>query len=571
MSADPNAAIYYVPEAFDTTRDRLVGRRAAGEGFLQAFVRYGDVDRVYAYCRTRKDFNAFNTHIADFLPPNRPTDWIPLERIDRLDHPGCLFLGSPGIADLAWHRRHLRSRAYSICGLTHTTASHAVMDAIGSLHIAPLQPWDAIICTSNAVRKTFEHVLENWRGYLENRLGAHCIMPVQLPVIPLGVECSHFEPGARADEARQGFRQQHAITDEDVAVLFMGRLSFHAKANPLPMYMALEQAARTVKSRVHLIQAGWFANEPIERAFRDGARTFCPSVNAIFVDGRVPEVRAKIRFAADVFTSLSDNIQETFGLTPIEAMAAGLPLVVSDWDGYRDTVRHGVDGFAIPTVMSPPGSGSGLALRYALGADTYDHYIGHVSQFTGVDVAACAAAYHQLLSDKDLRKTMGEAGRARARQAFDWPVIIAAYQDLWRELAERRRKDDELAPRRKGEVAHPLCEDPFSLFGNYPTISLQDEVVMSLRSEGVGPDLSAFRADPLTSVSRRFLAADEDSAKLLAHLRKQGKATVGELVKLVSDKRNRAPVRRTLAWLVKVGFLSIAQVDRGRTPSEIEN
>ena len=28
-------------------------------------------------------------------------------------------------------------------------------------------------------------------------------------------------------------------------------------------------------------------------------------------------------------------------------MAAGLPVVVSDWDGYRDTVRDGVDGFRI--------------------------------------------------------------------------------------------------------------------------------------------------------------------------------------------------------------------------------
>ena len=43
--------------------------------------------------------------------------------------------------------------------------------------------------------------------------------------------------------------------------------------------------------------------------------------------------------AADVFLSLVDNIQETFGITPLEAMAAGLPVVASDWDGYRYTMR----------------------------------------------------------------------------------------------------------------------------------------------------------------------------------------------------------------------------------------
>ena len=60
--------------------------------------------------------------------------------------------------------------------------------------------------------------------------------------------------------------------------------------------------------------------------------------------------------AADVFTSLSDNIQESFGLTPIEAMASGLPVLVSDWDGYRDTVTHGAEGLVVPTVMPPAGS-----------------------------------------------------------------------------------------------------------------------------------------------------------------------------------------------------------------------
>ena len=29
-------------------------------------------------------------------------------------------------------------------------------------------------------------------------------------------------------------------------------------------------------------------------------------------------------------------------------MAAGLPVVVSDWDGYRYTVTDGVEGFRIP-------------------------------------------------------------------------------------------------------------------------------------------------------------------------------------------------------------------------------
>ena len=54
--------------------------------------------------------------------------------------------------------------------------------------------------------------------------------------------------------------------------------------------------------------------------------------------------------SSDIFISLSDNFQETFGITPLEGMASGLPVVVSDWDGYRDTVRDQIDGFTIPTI-----------------------------------------------------------------------------------------------------------------------------------------------------------------------------------------------------------------------------
>ena len=63
--------------------------------------------------------------------------------------------------------------------------------------------------------------------------------------------------------------------------------------------------------------------------FEQGAAKLCPSVHTVTLDGRKAEERGKAWAAADVFCSLSDNIQETFGISPIEAMAAGLPVVVS--------------------------------------------------------------------------------------------------------------------------------------------------------------------------------------------------------------------------------------------------
>ena len=62
--------------------------------------------------------------------------------------------------------------------------------------------------------------------------------------------------------------------------------------------------------------------------------------------------RPELYNAADVFTSPIDNLQETFGLTPLEAMSCGVPQVVSDWDGYKDTVEDGITGFRIPVYWT---------------------------------------------------------------------------------------------------------------------------------------------------------------------------------------------------------------------------
>ena len=124
------------------------------------------------------------------------------------------------------------------------------------------------------------------------------------------------------------------VAAHDVVVLFVGRLSFHGKAHPTPMFMAMARAARRVQVRsLHLLLAGQIRNPRIEKEFREAAARFCGGARAHFladsigVDG--PAVAAAMH-ASDLFVSLSDNIQESFGLTPIEARAAGLPCVVSD-------------------------------------------------------------------------------------------------------------------------------------------------------------------------------------------------------------------------------------------------
>jgi len=324
-----------------------------------------------------------------------PVEAIVGGTIGGLAKAGVVYHPGPGIAEHAWQRSSFSHGAWSLCGITHTTASATAMDAITALITAPVQPWDALICTSTAVKGNVERLLQAEADYLKARLGITRLVLPALPVIPLGIHTQDFVFTAAQ---RAAARAALGVDEETLVVLFMGRLSFHAKAHPLAMYQALEAAAQATGKQVVLLECGWHANDAIARAYKEAAAFACPSVRVIPIDGRKAEDRQTAWAGADIFCSLSDNLQETFGITPLEAMAAGLPVVVSDWDGYRDTVRDGIDGFRIPTLMPQAGLGSDLAARHALGIDTYDMYCGHTCSLVAVDVPATTQAFIRLFT-----------------------------------------------------------------------------------------------------------------------------------------------------------------------------
>ena len=551
-----NAAIYYHPEGFDTSGSKLMGRQAAGEAYLKAYAEHGGTPLLYCYSKTQAMFENFRERLEILTGAEQPAQWIPHHLPNELNKAGCLFVPGPNTADLVWQRRQFDPRGYSICGVTHTTASEGIMDSIGDLMIAPYQPWDAVICTSQAVRDTYRQVLSDWEAYLNERTRGLANSPVQLPIIPLGVDCTQLKAEGKAEGWRNEWREKLNIGEGDVVVLFMGRLSYHAKAHPLPMYLGLENAARETKRKIHLIQAGWFANDSIERAFADSARSICPSINAIFLDGRDAHIRESIWYAADIFTSLSDNIQETFGLTPLEAMAAGLPVVVTDWNGYRDTMVDGETGISVPTVSLPPGMGGDIAFRHAAGIDTYDRYLGHASLCTSVDAGACARAYLQLIEDADLRRRMGEAGQKNASEKFDWPVVIASYQALWDTLAARRRSAGIVAERAEGAPAHPLRNDPFSLFAGYPTAVLDGMARIALNPGAAGAWFKSIRQNPIVSFAPYLFLSGEETDALLSKLGEMGESEVNEALKQVPAE-SRGVAHRTLAWLTKLTVVRV--------------
>ncbi len=563
-----NAVLFHHPDAVDISREGLMGRHAAGEGFFRGFVRHSGVDRFYCQSIDPTHEADFAARVKSFGALERDCVGVPVGQMGQSpDYPDLLMVPGPDLSIYAWRRRiSSHARSYSLCGVTHTIASDTAMDGVGHLLTAPVQPWDAIICTSVAAKTALRRLLDNWSDYLNRRSGGRFRPEVQMPVIPLGVDTEKYARTAATEDARATIRLGLGIAGDDIAVLYFGRMSFHAKAHPLPMYLGLEEAARRSGKRIHLLQAGRFPNDGVEKEFREGARRYCPSVNAIFLDGRDQAVSDRVWFAADIFTSLADSIQESFGLTPIEAMAAGLPVVVSDWDGYRDTIRHGTDGFLIPTWLPLPESGSDLSLQLEgsvtdeLKDRSYNQYSGIVSQSTAVDVSAAAQAYAALAVDPALRKRFGDAGRKRAREHYDWRIIVNSYQDLWRELANIRSRSVETAPVVKGRPAHPLRDDPFSLFEGYPTQTVNGDAVVSLSNStggGLVEQLSERRNLMMNQFANGAMLSDEDIDLIGRELTDKGLCTVIELAEpLPESVRFRLP--RTLAWLAKLGLIALS-------------
>ncbi|MEU8170120.1 glycosyltransferase [Micromonospora sp. NPDC049004] len=213
----------------------------------------------------------------------------------------------------------------------------------------------------------------------------------RMTVVPSGVNLASFSPlGPVADRAPGRAR-----------ILTVGRLVERKGFQTVVRAMALVPDAECVV--VGGPPEGLLETDPYARRLRALAES-CGVADRVHLVGAVPrEEMGRWYRSADLLVAAP--WYEPFGLTPLEAMACGVPVVGTAVGGIRDTVVDGTTGDLVPAR----------------------------------DPNALAAAIQRLLDDRIRRFRYATAARERVRSRYSWAVTAERLAEVYGEVVAVRR------------------------------------------------------------------------------------------------------------------------------------
>ena len=429
--------------AYLVDSSKPLGRQSAGASFLEAYFRYSGNQLHSIVVPDNDEAEWFHQQAQTFNPKTQTRAYALAEWGDAAKVSGAIHIPDPGINHWAWKRMFWGDGGFSMLGIVHTLCSFNVQNALGQYATAPIRHWDALICTSEAARNAVEGFLDRQEYWIRKRNEACRFERPQLPVIPLGIHPEEWAPPTNKLSASLEARAQLNLPINAKIVLLVGRLDLLTKIQPAPMLKAFAELQENSFSDLELLIYGEAPNDHMKQIWHQGARAIAPKLKIHWIPGRQRELAAAVRWASDIFVSLSDNPQETFGITPLEAMAAELPCVVSDWNGYRESVLQPGEtseptGLRVTTRMVE-GLGEPEAKYLLHETMAYPDAVGRISQGISVDLEEFKRHLSTLLQSAEMRRTMGQAGRKRIERHYDWLVVMNRWRDLLAELNERRQ------------------------------------------------------------------------------------------------------------------------------------
>ena len=458
----------------------------------------------------------------------------------------ALFIGDPNLVPYSEERLWDRPERFSIVGITHTLSTPGPLDFIPKVVHAPIFPWDALICTSKSAKDAINVLWNNQEQILIARGGVAPSRP-QLPIIPLGISSDSFKHKYSRDEARNKLQ----INAEDNVVLWTGRLEVHCKAHHSSTFRSVQIASEISDSKKWiLLMYGTSIMPNIKEALKEAAAYLCSSVEVRILDGHDIELGNIARSASDFFISLADSYQETFGLTPIEAMAAELPVVASNWNGYRESIINDKTGFLVDTKVYKPGLKNKRLQQILRQEKDLDYISAIVGSQVNVDVKQAGSALAKLANSKLRARAMGSIGAQRVRSIYDWDVILKSYLNLLELLKEERTKYGSTDSNCNFHSIPPISK----IFQSWPSHTLN----MNTKFTRCNTSLNLSRT--LNLNISKFYADASPSFDLLKEVYENfeiDEPISGNSIldKMKSDDLLIHPILMSIGWLNKHGFL----------------
>jgi len=532
---------------FESSGTLRLGRLVANATFLEALLRHGSFDQYEFFCPSESE----RARLAEFVRalPDGPALLDRCLLRHQLELPARMreapwevmhFGGwSRYLPALSWLRARFSPRNFPLTGTIHSLDAPGMAGSIERLLGSAVGGSDAVFCTSRDGREAFRRQLDlvagrkglDWNGRLE--------------LVPLGVEDRCFHPPERSQA-----RARLGIPSSARVALWIGRLSASSKADLHPLLYQWRTLVAQDGNRLLVLAGG--ASEGDIRSLAQTASDLGISRSVRILPDTDDETKLDLLGASDVFVSPVDNHQETFGIGVVEAMAAGLPVVASDWDGYKDLVEQGVTGLRVP-VDWVPAVPDALLLREILEPKVAQLVS---AQGVAVDPGALREALGILFSDPDRAREMGRAGRERARRLFAWPAVISRCTEVWTSLSTLAKT---IPIPRKNE-SDPELLDPHEVFAHYGTRP-PEGVRGAVRLAALGQQILDGRV-PMPPTFTDLLALSDGKllTALVLGLRAGARAaSTHQLECAAHTGRDPSEAAWLLAWLVKYGVVESAE------------
>jgi len=210
-------------------------------------------------------------------------------------------------------------------------------------------------------------------------------------VVPLGIELSEYKNLPEYGT----FRAKYPEINGKKIILFLGRINFK---KGLEILIKAYSKITNLRSDVHLVIAGP-DNNGFEKRVKEWLKDKALLDRTTFTGMLYGKEKLSVLRDADAF--VLPSYSENFGLSVIEAMACGLPVIISDRVNIWGEVSKKGAGKVIPC-----------------------------------DGNQLAKSIIELLDNKDLAKHMGLKGKALVSDHFEWSKIASKLENVYRTMIQ---------------------------------------------------------------------------------------------------------------------------------------